>query len=165
LPCSYVLHLFRPALNLLLSDTSMVKRESPASLIEAVPRLSPTTLAFAKQIKQALNYDTDRLIMLGYGDDVTYLTIHAVKLTLDRVCTLEDYTLDNDVFRQRCYQLFEQSQQGVLAIHKPNWPTDMISKPVDQLVQLGNGQQLALTVVDDNQESVIYRFEVAYPTP
>ena len=163
LPCSYVLHLFRPGLTLLLSDTSMAKRESPASLIEAVPRLSPDTLAFAKQIKQALNYDTDSLIMLGYGDDVTYLTVHAVKLTLDRVCTLEDYTLDNDVFRQRCYQLFEQSQQGVLAIHKPNWPTDMISKPVDQMVQLSNGQRLALTIVDDNEESVIYRFEVASP--
>lgn len=165
LPFSYVLHLFRPALNLLLSDTSMVKRESPASLIEAIPRLSPTTLAFAKQIKQALNYDTDRLIMLGYGDDITYLTIHAVKFTLDRVCTLEDYTLDNDVFRQRCYQLFEQSQQGVLAIHKPNWPTDMISNPVDGMVQLGNGQRLALTVMDNNEESVIYRFEVASSNP
>ncbi|NEQ55313.1 MAG: DUF2079 domain-containing protein [Leptolyngbya sp. SIO3F4] len=160
LPFSYVLHLFRPVLNLLLSDTSMVKRESPASLIEAVPRLSPTTLTFAKQINQALNYDTDRLIMLGYGDDVTYLTVHAVKLTLDRVCTLEDYTLDNDIFRQRCYQMFDQSQQGILAIHKPNWPTDMVSKPIGQVTQLGNGQQLSLTVINETEESIIYRFDV-----
>ena len=165
LPFSYVLHLFRPALNLLLSDTSMVKRESPASLLEAVPRLSPNTLAFAKQIKQSLNYDTDSLIMLGYSDDITYLTIHAVKLPLDRLCTLEDYTLDNDVFRQRCYQLLEQSHQGVLAIHKSNWPTEMVSQPTGQTVQLGNGQRLLLTVVDDNPESVIYRFEVASPNP
>lgn len=160
LPFSYVLHLFRPALNLLLSDTSMVKRESPASLIEAVPRLSSGTLEFSKQINQALDYDNDRLIMLGYGDDITYLTVHAVKLTLDRVCTLEDYTLDNDVFRQRCYQLFEQSKQGVLAIHKPNWPIDMVSKPVDQITQLGNGQQLLLTVIEETEDSVIYRFDV-----
>ncbi|MGD1857626.1 MAG: ArnT family glycosyltransferase [Leptolyngbyaceae cyanobacterium] len=160
LPFSYILHGFRPVLNLLLSDTRMVKRESPASLIEAVPRLSPETLAFANQIAQALEYDTDRLVMLGYGDDITYLTTHAVKLTLDRVCTLEDYTLDNEAFRQRCYRLLEQSQQGVLAIHKPSWPTDIVSKPVGQVAQLGNGQKLLLMVVNETENSVVYRFTV-----
>ena len=113
------------------------------------------------QIDQALNPSTDTLVMLGYVDDVTYLTVHAVKLTLDRVCTLEDYTLGNEVFRQRCYRMLEQAQRGVLAIHKPNWPTDIVAKPVDRIAQLGNGQRLVLTVVEETTESVVYRFEVA----
>lgn len=160
LPFSYSPNVLRPVLGTLLSDTRMVKQENPARLLEAVPRLAPTTRQFSQQINQALRPETDGLVMLGYND-ITYLITHATRLSLEQICTVEDYTLGDIIYRERCYQFFETYEEGVLAIYKPNWPTAMLSQPMGKVAWLGNGQKLALKTVAESEESVIYRFRVA----
>lgn len=73
LPLSYVLHVVRPVLRLVLADTRMGKKESPESLLEAVPRWAPSTVELARGVDQAMGSPRGALLIVDLPEAGTLL--------------------------------------------------------------------------------------------
>jgi hypothetical protein len=157
IPSSYALHLLTPVLQTLLADTKMVKEETPASLIEALPRLSDSTKQLSTIIAQHLSSATDGLLLVAFPD-IGHLVAYESRLNPDQICVLETYNLNNYDRRQKCYLFLTQHRSGVLAIDKAHWPTQIISRPIEQQVVMGN-QSLALTLIGETDDALVYRYQ------
>jgi 4-amino-4-deoxy-L-arabinose transferase-like glycosyltransferase len=167
IPFSYSLHLLTPLLQMLLADTKMVKKETPAALVEAIPRLSDSTRELSRIINHHLlpitrgsvtrGSVTHGLVLIAFPD-IGHLVAYESRLNPDQICVLEAYNLHNYDRRQKCFLFVEQHVSGILAIDKTHWPTHIVSKPMDQRIMLGN-QQLAVTLIGETEDAMVYRYQ------
>ena len=161
LPSSYSLHLMRPLLRHLLSDTEMIKKESPASLLEAIPRLAPETMQRSQQLEELLEPD-DGFVLLGVGE-VAYLYVQQIQHPLPKVCLIAHYHFGQPRYERHCYQRFKQYPQGILVVDRTHWP-DFLSRSSDGIAELANGQKIPLAEIDSNDSYFVFRYGSPDPT-
>jgi 4-amino-4-deoxy-L-arabinose transferase-like glycosyltransferase len=159
IPSSYSLNILQPVVQSLLSNTKMMKKESPGTLIEAVPRLASSTQTLSQIINSSLRSQQDGLVVIGFSD-ITHLLAYEAKLNPDRVYAY--YQLDEEK-RQKLATFLAQHPQGILALDRLNWPSNMLSRPVGQRASLANGQKLQLLLIHTEDEGAVYRYQLLQP--
>lgn len=158
LPSSYALNLVTPVLGSLLADTKMIKKESPASLINAVPRLNASTKTLSNIVNATIQGD-DALAVICFPD-ITGLIAYASGVNPDRLYFSLTSHFDDYSKRYQLYLFFEQHPQGVITLDPDHWPTAVLSLPVGSRSELGTYGSLALRLIHDGDGGLVYRYQL-----
>ena len=170
LPLSYMTHLFRPMLAWALSDTQMVKREAPASLMEAVPRLASSTQATIQLVRAELQPE-DALFVAGLPE-IGYLVLYPMGLTLSQLEIIPT-GLASLPDRNKAEQFLERRPQGLLLVHAQTFAQAPLQASTDTTRGLGSHRSfnwqptpscsVRLRPVGAVEGAILYRYEVIHP--
>ncbi|MEM9905327.1 MAG: hypothetical protein AAF921_09925 [Cyanobacteria bacterium P01_D01_bin.44] len=154
LPLSYAAHLTRPFLNRVLADTQMQKRETPASLLEAIPRLAPATQDVIRLVQPQLQPD-DAMLVLNLPE-IGYLIPYPMGLPASRL-GIFPAGVSSPQGQSRVSAFLYSQSQGLLLAAQPTFSNDS-----DQLFRWQPTPELTVTVqpVQTVHDVVIYRYVV-----